>query len=50
MGNLAWEWSFKLSDGVRELRVDIEDFRGSTAYAKYSKFMIYPEKDIQTWG
>ncbi|XP_060576322.1 fibrinogen beta chain-like [Ruditapes philippinarum] len=33
------------SNGVYELRIEIEDFEGNSAYAKYSKFKIYPEED-----
>ncbi|XP_060579294.1 fibrinogen C domain-containing protein 1-like [Ruditapes philippinarum] len=37
--------SLLTSDGEHELRIEIEDFEGNSAYAKYSKFKIYPEED-----
>jgi hypothetical protein len=37
--------SLLTSDGDHELRIEIEDFEGNSAYAKYSKFKIYPEED-----
>ncbi|XP_060582236.1 fibrinogen C domain-containing protein 1-like, partial [Ruditapes philippinarum] len=37
--------SLLTSDGVHELRIEIEDFEGNSAYAKYSKFKIYPEEN-----
>ncbi|XP_060580116.1 angiopoietin-related protein 7-like [Ruditapes philippinarum] len=37
--------SLLTSDGEHELQIEIEDFEGNSAYAKYSKFKIYPEED-----
>ncbi|XP_045184613.2 fibroleukin-like [Mercenaria mercenaria] len=37
--------SILTSSGDHELRIDMEDFDGNKAYAKYSKFMVYPEED-----
>jgi hypothetical protein len=37
--------SLLTSDGGHELRIEIEDFEGNSAYAKYSKFKIHPEED-----
>ncbi|XP_060600370.1 fibrinogen-like protein 1 [Ruditapes philippinarum] len=37
--------SLLTSDGEHELRIEIEDFEGNSAYAKYSKFKIYPEEN-----
>ncbi|XP_060580117.1 fibrinogen-like protein 1 [Ruditapes philippinarum] len=37
--------SLLTSDSVYELRIEIEDFEENSAYAKYSKFKIYPEED-----
>ncbi|XP_060600056.1 fibrinogen-like protein 1 [Ruditapes philippinarum] len=37
--------SLLTSDGGHELRIDMEDFEGNSAYAKYSKFKVYPEED-----
>ncbi|XP_060569069.1 microfibril-associated glycoprotein 4-like [Ruditapes philippinarum] len=31
--------------GEHELRIELEDYDGNSAYAKYSKFKIYPEED-----
>ncbi|XP_045179558.2 ficolin-2-like [Mercenaria mercenaria] len=31
--------------GDHELRIDIEDFNGNKAFAKYSKFKVHPEED-----
>ncbi|XP_060575381.1 ficolin-1-like [Ruditapes philippinarum] len=33
------------ASGEHELRVELEEFVGKSAYAKYSKFKIYPEED-----
>ncbi|XP_060558349.1 ficolin-1-like [Ruditapes philippinarum] len=37
--------SLLTSDGRHELRIDMEDFEGNSAYAKYSKFKVYQEED-----
>ncbi|XP_060604598.1 fibrinogen C domain-containing protein 1-like [Ruditapes philippinarum] len=37
--------SLLTSDGEHDLRIEIEDFEGNSAYAKYSKFKIYPEEN-----
>ncbi|XP_060558351.1 ficolin-2-like [Ruditapes philippinarum] len=37
--------SLLTSDGGHELRIDMEDFEGNSAYAKYSKFKVYQEED-----
>ncbi|XP_060604623.1 fibrinogen C domain-containing protein 1-like [Ruditapes philippinarum] len=37
--------SLLTSNGVHELRIEIEDFEGNSAYAKYSQFKIYPEEN-----
>ncbi|XP_045183931.2 angiopoietin-related protein 7-like [Mercenaria mercenaria] len=36
--------SILTSTGDHELRIDMEDFEGNRAFAKYSKFKIYPEE------
>ncbi|XP_053387341.1 microfibril-associated glycoprotein 4-like [Mercenaria mercenaria] len=37
--------SILTATGDHELRIDMEDFEGNRAFAKYSKFKIYPEED-----
>ncbi|XP_053387034.1 fibrinogen C domain-containing protein 1-B-like [Mercenaria mercenaria] len=37
--------SILTATGDHELRIDMEDFGGNRAFAKYSKFRIYPEED-----
>ncbi|XP_045184083.2 angiopoietin-related protein 7-like [Mercenaria mercenaria] len=37
--------SILTAKGDHELRIDMEDFDGNKAYAKYSKFKVYPEED-----
>jgi hypothetical protein len=37
--------SLLTSDGKHDFRIEIEYFKGNSAYAKYSKFKIYPEED-----
>ncbi|XP_045184068.2 fibrinogen-like protein 1 [Mercenaria mercenaria] len=37
--------SILTSSGDHELRIDMEDFYGNKAFAKYSKFKVYPEED-----
>ncbi|XP_045183336.2 fibrinogen-like protein 1 [Mercenaria mercenaria] len=37
--------SILTATGDHELRIDMEDFEGNRAFAKYSKFRIYPEED-----
>ncbi|XP_053387297.1 uncharacterized protein LOC123543147 [Mercenaria mercenaria] len=37
--------SILTATGDHELRIDMEDFEGNKAYAKYSKFKVYPEED-----